>query len=163
RPGASFVIFKPDQSTSSTNGPHCRARGSAPEVNTPHQGALSGAVDNNLPLRSFAGAGGARTYWVFMPESRSKPSRSRYRPAPRTADSVADLSRLNASNPIGRCNKRYVLRRIIAMNNDRHALREKKVSYKTMYERDRELHLFFDTLWSLPQWVAVDPRSLRPK
>ena len=49
------------------------------------------------------------------------------------------------------------------MNNDRHALREKKVSYKTMYERDRELQLFFSTLWSLPQWVAVDPRSLRPK
>lgn len=98
-----------------------------------------------------------------MSATRSKPSRSRYRPAPRTADSVADLTRLNASNPIGRCNKRFVLRRLIAMNNDRHALREKKVSYKTMYERDRELQLFFNTLWSLPQWVAVDPRSLRPK
>jgi integrase len=123
-------------------------------------------VPSNLnPAAALIRRRGRRSYVpeVSMPATRSKPSRSRYCPAPRTADSVADLSRLNASNPIGRCNKRYVLRRIIAMNNDRHALREKKVSYKTMYERDHELQLFFNTLWSLPQWVAVDPRSLRPK
>jgi integrase len=98
-----------------------------------------------------------------MPTNRSNPSRSRYRPERRTDDSVADLTKLDAANPIGRCNKRYVLRRVIAMNNDRHALLEKKVSYKTMHERKGELHLFFETLWSLPRYVAVDPRSLRPK
>lgn len=98
-----------------------------------------------------------------MPTNRSNRSRSRYRPARRTQDSVADLSRLDAANPIGQCNKRWVLRRIIAMNNDRHALREKKVSYKTMQEREGELGLFFNTLWSFPEYRSVDPRSLRPK
>ena len=98
-----------------------------------------------------------------MSTNGSHRSRAQYRPARRTQDSVADLSRLNAACPIGQANKRWVLRRIIDLNNDRHALREKKVSYKTMHERAGELRLFFDALWSLPRYAAVDPRSLRPK
>lgn len=98
-----------------------------------------------------------------MSKSYSNRSRSNYRPPRRTPDSIADLSRLDTANPIGRCNKRWVLRQIVAMNNDRHALREKKVSYKTMHEREGELRLFFGSLWSLPQYAAVDPRTLKPK
>src|SRR5262245_2303377 len=77
-----------------------------------------GCPRNDNPAAALIRRRGRRSHVLdeFMPATRSKPSRSRYRPAPRTADSVADLSRLNASNPIGRCNKRYVLRRIIAMN-----------------------------------------------
>jgi integrase len=89
--------------------------------------------------------------------------RSSYRPERRTQESVADLSPLNAAHPIDKSNKHWVLSRIIAMNNDRHALREKTVSYKTMQERRAELRLFFNTLWSTRRYRSVDPRSLRSK
>ena len=92
--------------------------------------------------------------------STHRSNRTRYRPARRTPDSVADLSRLP---PIGQAHKRWVLRRIINLNNDRHALREKAVSYKTMEERYGELQRFFEALWSQQLYRKVDPRSLRPK
>jgi len=60
--------------------------------------------------------------------------------------------------PIGQASKRWCCRRIINLNNDRHALREKAVSYKTMEERYGELQRFFEALWSQPLYRKVDPR-----
>jgi site-specific recombinase XerC len=92
-----------------------------------------------------------------------KRSRRTLGPTRRTADSVADLSKLAAACPIGCRDKRRVLKTIIALNNDRHALREKKVSYKTMRERAADLWLFFNELWAMSRYATVDPRTLKPR
>ena len=98
-----------------------------------------------------------------MPKNEYSGPRRTRGPARRTSESVADLSRLNRELPIGSRDKRRVLRTIIAMNNDRHAKREKKVSYKTMQEREGELWLFFNALWDTERFATVDPRTLKPK
>lgn len=72
---------------------------------------------------------------------------------------AAELARL----PHGTRDWKRVLACLVTLRNRTHALREKRISFKTMEERSRFLFRFFEELRSDTPYSNIDPRCLKPK
>lgn len=74
-----------------------------------------------------------------------------------------NASAMLARLPHGTRDWKQVLSCLIALHNQRHARRDKRISFKTMQERGGFLFRFFEELRAHTAFENVDPRCLKPK